>query len=55
MIRKYRVFNGEKVVWKQGEVPDEVFICISDNSQRGKYLRKLHHFIRRIKRNFVKG
>ena len=54
MIRKYRVFNGEKVVWKQEEVPDEVFFRISDNVKRVKHSREFHHFVRRIKSLFVR-
>lgn len=54
MIRKYRVFSGNKVVWKQEEVPDEVFFRISDNVKRVKHSREFHHFVRRIKSLFVR-
>ena len=49
MIRKYRVFNGAKAVWKQEEVPDELFFRISDNSKKAKFFKELHHFVRRIR------
>ena len=55
MIRKYRVFNGDKVVWRKEEASDEIFFRPSNISKRIKKFGKFHHFIRQIKSYFIIG